>query len=89
MVRKNRRGGDRSTILVNEGDLMILRTINKTDRDLSIGEIQDKLKMSHVSFKVHFRRLIKLKFLTKSRVEGMNKYILKITPLGKKLLELF
>ena len=36
-----------------------------------------------LSERTHIDRLVEFKFITKEKVEGMNKFILNITPLGK------
>jgi len=88
MVTK-REIGKRSRILLDDVDLVLLKILNKSDKDYSIMELNKKLNMSHISFKIHFRRLIDLGFLEKEKVEKQHKYLLKITKNGKELVKLF
>lgn len=82
-------GKRKGNILFDEVDLRTLKILKQTKKDLSIGEVQDKIKITHVSFKIHFRRLEKLGFITKERVPKTYRHLLKITEDGRKLLELF
>jgi predicted transcriptional regulator len=81
--------GERSGVLLDDVDLIILKILNKSNKKYSIMELNKELNMSHVSFKIHFRRLINLGFLEKERVEKQNKYLLGLTKKGKELIKLF
>ena len=81
--------GERSGVLLDDVDLIILKILNKSNKKYSIMELNKELNMSHVSFKIHFRRLIDLGFLEKEKVEKQHKYLLKITKNGKELIKLF
>ena len=88
MVKK-RKKGIRSNILLDDVDIEVLKILNENKKDLSIGDVQDMIRMSHVSFKIHIRRLIKLKFITKNRIPKTFKFILKLTNEGKEVLRIF
>ena len=79
----------KGNILLDEIDLKVLKLLNEKKEDLSIGDVQDMVRMSHVSFKIHVRRLIELKFITSSRIPKTFKFILKITNEGKEVLRIF
>jgi len=82
-------GKRKGNILFDEVDLKTLKILTQTKKDLSIGEVQEKIKITHVSFKIHFRRLEKLGFITKERIPKTYRHILKITNKGRQLLDLF
>jgi DNA-binding transcriptional ArsR family regulator len=84
-----RKKGQRSGVLLDDVDIEILKILNKSKKPLSIGEVQDKLDMSHVSFKIHVRRLERLKIIIKKRVPKMFKFNLELTKEGEELLHLF
>jgi DNA-binding MarR family transcriptional regulator len=86
---KKRKVGQRSGVLLDDVDVEILRILNKSKKDLSIGEIQDILNMTHVAFKIHVRRLEKLKFIFRKRVPKMFKFNLIITDEGINILKIF
>ncbi len=87
--RVKERGKRKGSTLFDEVDYHILKMLNDNKNELSIGDVQNKLNMSHVSFKVHIRRLIKLKFITKNRLPKTYKFILNLTYEGKRVLEIF
>lgn len=86
---KKRGTGKRSRVLLDEADINILKILNNTVADLSISDVQEKLNMSHVSFKIHVRRLLAQKMITKKRVPKTYKHILKSTLKGKTILDIF
>lgn len=79
----------KGNILLDEVDLNVLKILNKNKEDLSIGDVQEMIRMSHVSFKIHVRRLIELKFITSNRIPKTFKHILKITNEGRNVLTIF
>ena len=87
--RVKERGKRKGATLFDEVDYHVLKMLNENKNELSIGDVQNKLKMSHVSFKVHIRRLIKWKFITKNRLPKTFKFILNLTEDGKRVLEIF
>ncbi|MDO8508204.1 MAG: hypothetical protein Q7S27_00805 [Nanoarchaeota archaeon] len=90
MARKKSTVGKRKgNILFDEVDLKTLKLLIGSKEEFSIGDVQDKIGITHVSFKIHFRRLEKLGFITIERIPKTFKHILKPTEKGKKLLELF
>ena len=88
-MAKVKGAGIRSNILLDDVDIKILSLIDKSKTELSIGDVQKKVKMSHVSFKIHVRRLEKLKFITRHRLDKKFKFILKPTKEGKSVLRIF
>ena len=84
-----RKKGDRSKILLNEVDVMILDVLNKNKDKFSVLSLKKKLKLSNIAGRKHIKRLVESKFITKIRVEGQYKYVLNITPLGKDVLKIF
>ena len=88
MVVKRERG-ERSGILLNEVDLMILKVLNKNVDKVTILGLRDMLKLSQISERVHVDRLVASKFITKTKVKKKNKYILNITEQGKKILDIY
>jgi len=84
-----RKKGDRSKILLNEVDVMILDVLDKNKDKFSVLTLKKKLKMSNLSGRIHINRLVDSKFISKVRVEGQYKYVLNITPLGKDVLKIF
>ncbi len=84
-----RKKGDRSKILLNEVDVMILEVLSKNKDKFSVLTLKKKLKMSNLSGRKHINRLVDSKFITKVRVEGQYKYVLNITPIGKEVLKIF
>ncbi|MCL5018661.1 MAG: hypothetical protein M1416_02775 [Candidatus Pacearchaeota archaeon] len=85
-----RRGkGKRSSVLLDEVDRDILKILNNTVADLSITDVQEELNMSHVSFKIHVRRLLAQKLITKKRVPKTYRHILKSTVRGRQALRIF
>ena len=79
----------KGNILLDEIDFKVLKLLNENKEELSIGDVQNKVRMSHVSFKGHVRRLEKLKFITRNQVPKTFKFILKLTDEGKNVLYLF
>ena len=88
MVVKRKRG-ERSGILLNEVDLMILKVLNKNVDKVTILGLRDRLKLSQISERTHVDRLVASKFITKEKVKKKNKYILNITEQGKKILDIY
>ena len=86
---EKRGSGKRSKILLDEVDRDILKILNNTVADLSISDVQEKLNISYASFKIHVRRLLLQKMITKKRVPKTYKHILKIIPKGRQALRIF
>jgi DNA-binding MarR family transcriptional regulator len=91
MANKNKGkvGIRKGSILLDEVDLNVLRKLTESKKELAIGDVQYLLRMSHVSFKIHVRRLIELGFITKARVPKTFRFILKLTEEGKEVLKIF
>lgn len=86
---RRRQRGERTQILLNELDLIILRTINSSKKQLAILELQNTLNMSHMSLKKHINRLVNLGILERNRLEGSAKTIMSLSEDGKTVLNLF
>ena len=86
---RRRQRGERTQILLNELDLIILRTIESSKKQLAILELQTALNMSHMSLKKHINRLVNLGILERNRLEGSARTILKLTDDGNTVLNLF
>lgn len=84
-----RKRGEVSKILLNEVDVMILKILDKNKDKITILGLREILKINALSERTHINRLLEFKFITKERVEGKNKYILNITPLGRDVLNIF
>ena len=87
-----RKRGDRSGNILNELNLVVLKTIkNNPNKDLGVGDLQKILKLSHMSLKIHVRHLIKIKLITKGekQKDKHGKEPLKLTNDGEKILEIF
>ena len=86
---RRRQRGERTQILLNELDLIILRTIDSSKKQLAILELQNALNMSHMSLKKHINRLVNLGILERNRLEGSAKTIMSLSDDGKTVLNLF
>ena len=88
MVKRKR--GDRSGNILNELNLVVLKTIkNNPNKDLGVGDLQKILKLSHMSLKEHVKHLVKIKLITIGEKQEHGKKPLKITNDGEKILEIF
>src|SRR3989344_2804883 len=87
-----RKRGDRSGNILNELNLVVLKTIkNNPTKDLGVGDLQKILKLSHMSLKEHVRHLVEIKLITigEKQKDKHGKMPLKITNDGEKILEIF
>src|SRR4030042_2440440 len=88
MVKRKR--GDRSGNILNELNLVVLKTIkNNPNKELGVGDLQKILKLSHMSLKEHVRHLVKIKLITKGEKQKFGKEPLKLTNDGERILEIF
>ena len=83
-----RKAGDRSRILLNEVDVIILKLASQRKEVFTLW-LNEYLKLNHNSLRTHLERLEEFKFITKNLVEGTNKYLIKPTPLGEAVLKIF
>lgn len=83
-----RKAGDRSEILLNTVDIIILDLASKRKEVFTLW-LHEYLKLNHKSLRTHLERLEEFKFITKNLVEGTNKYLIKPTPLGEEVLKIF
>ena len=84
-----RKRGDRSKILLNSVDVLILDILDKNKDEITMLSLSKILKLNSLSERTHINRLVNHKFIIKKRVIGQNKFILNITPLGEDVLKIF
>jgi len=84
-----RKRGDRSKILLNSVDVLILDILDKNKDEITMLSLSKILKLNSLSERTHINRLVNHKFIIKKRVIGQNKFILNITPLGEEVLKIF
>jgi len=74
-----RGSGERSKIVLNELDLLILRMIigryEKHD-PISILDLGERLEINNITLRNHLNKLIKMEFIRKDRMPKTNKYLL-------------
>ena len=78
--------GQRSKIIINEIDLIILNILLK--KQIGIMELKESSKLAHNSLKPHIGRLENLKLIELQPVEKSRKILLKITKNGGLLLSI-
>jgi len=83
-----RKEGDRSKILLNEVDVVILKLASQKKEVFTLW-LHKHLKLNNKSLRTHLGRLEEFKFIKKTNVEGTNKYLIKITPAGEEVLKIF
>jgi len=83
-----RKEGDRSKILLNEVDVMILKTISQKE-DVAIMWLRDYLKISAISLRTHINRMLELGLITRNKIPKTNRSILKMTKEGEEVLKIF
>jgi hypothetical protein len=84
-----RKRGDRSKILLNSVDVLILDILDKNRDEITMLSLSKILKLNSLSERTHINRLVNHKFIIKKRVIGQNKFILNITELGEEVLKIF
>ena len=80
--------GDRSEILLDQLDMYIL-DLCKTNSNLGIMEIKERLALAHNSLKPPLDRLHKFGLIKTVRVIKRRKLIIKTTPKGRKIYASF
>ena len=83
-----RKEGDRSKILLNEVDVMILKIITQKE-DVAIMWLRDYLKISAISLRTHINRMLELGLITRNKIPKTNRSILGLTKEGKEVLKIF
>ena len=83
-----RKEGDRSKILLNEVDVMILKIITQKE-DVAIMWLRDYLKISAISLRTHINRMLELGLITRERFPKTNRSILGLTKEGREVLRIF
>ena len=73
-----RKRGDRSKILLNSVDVLILDILDKNRDEITMLSLSKILKLNSLSERTHINRLVNHKFIIKKRVIGQNKFILNI-----------
>ena len=87
MVERKR--GDRSRILLNEVDVIILKIINKSKKEVSNRVLSATLNINHLSLRGHLNRLLGFEFISRKKALGENRYVITITKDGLKVLKSF
>ena len=80
--------GDRSEILLDQLDMYIL-DLCKTNSNLGIMEIKERLGLAHNCLKPHLDRLHKFGLIKPVPVIKSRKLIIKTTPKGRKIYASF
>ena len=88
MVKK-RGHGERGSSVFSELDYVLLKELYKTKKEYSVTELRDRLNLANLSTRRHINWLVKLDFISRTKVPKSNRAILKITEQGKKVYELF
>ncbi len=83
-----RKEGDRSRILLNEADVMIMKIITQK-KEVAIMWLREYLKMSAISLRAHINRMLELNLITRNKVPKTNRSILGLTKNGKDVLRIF
>jgi len=83
-----RKEGDRSKILLNEVDVMILKIITQKE-DVAIMWLREYLKISAISLRTHINRMLELGLITRERVPKTNRSLLRLTKEGREVLKIF
>ena len=83
-----RKEGDRSKILLNEVDVMILKIITKKN-EVAIMWLRDYLKISAISLRTHINRMVELNLITRNKIPKTNRSVLNLTKDGKDVLRIF
>ena len=83
-----RKEGDRSKILLNEVDVMILKIITQKE-DVAIMWLREYLKISAISLRTHINRMLELGLITRERVPKTNRSLLRLTKEGREVLRIF
>lgn len=83
-----RKEGDRSKILLNEVDVMILKIITQKN-EVAIMWLRDYLKISAISLRTHINRMVELNLITRNKIPKTNRSVLNLTKDGKEVLRIF
>ncbi len=83
-----RQKGERTNIIFNELDLIILKIISQP-KDIAIIQLKDMLNITHANLKRHLDWLEVLKFINKIPIAGTRKIILKPTAEGRIIFKIF
>jgi DNA-binding MarR family transcriptional regulator len=84
-----RKRGDRSKILLNQVDVMILQIIQSSKKEVSNRYLKAQLKINDLSLRNHIARLLDSNFITREKAPSENRYILRLTKDGSKVLTIF
>jgi len=84
-----RKVGDRSKILLNEVDVMILKIIKTSKKEVSNRHLKATLKINNLSLRNHLTRLIESGFIAREKAPKENRYVMALTKEGLKVLNLF
>ena len=81
--------GDRSKILLNEVDVMILKIINTSKTEVSNRHLKAVLKINNLSLRNHLIRLLNSKFIKREKAPKENRYVMTLTKEGLNVLNTF
>lgn len=83
-----RKEGDRSKILLNEVDVMIMKIITQKN-EVAIMWLRGYLKISAISLRTHINRMVELNLITRNKIPKTNRSVLNLTKDGKDVLRIF
>lgn len=82
-----RQKGERTNIIFNELDLVILK-ITSQPKDIAVIQLKDMLNMTHSNLKRHLDWLEQLELIKKIPIPGTRRIILKSTGEGQTILRI-
>lgn len=88
-MKSPRKPGERSGNILNEMNLIVLKTIHSSSKDLGVGNLEKILKLTHKMLKRHVDHLTKIGLLSKGDVQKHGKIPLAITAKGETVLKIF
>ena len=88
-MTKKRGHGERGSNVITEIDLILLKELYRTNKEYSVTELRDKLKLANLSTRRHLTWLIKIGLVSRIRIPKTNRAIIKITKDGEEVLNLF
>ena len=83
-----RQKGERSNIILNEFDMLILETIIDSNKDVAIMEMQKKLNITHASLNRHLKWLKEIKIINTTQLPKTRRTILSVTKDGRTIYKI-
>lgn len=83
-----RKKGERSDVILDEIDLMMLKTLIQSPKDILIMQLGKMLNLTHSSLKRHLVWLEELKLIARIPIAQTRKVILKPTPEGRTIFKI-